>query len=168
MDKTIEFEIKTTKKYAAIITLILLLIFLTILFFGILLGTFKDIKNALGLIILTLYLTFIYRTFFWYLIGKEQVKITEDNLVILKKGTFFVKPKTYELLKIKNLRLKNIKFNFLNFFVSRSSTITLKSYGVIFFEYENETINFCEGNDMQTKKLINILETKINEKYASK
>lgn len=162
--KTIEFEIKTTKKYAAIISFVLLLIFLTILCFGILLGTFKDIKNAFVLAIFMLYLTFVYRTFFWYLLGKEQIKITENNLVILKKGTFFVKPKTYELLKIKNLRLKNIKFNFWNFFVSRRSTISLVSYGGIFFDYENETVNFCEGNDVQTQKLINILETKINEK----
>jgi len=168
--KTIEFEFKITKKYSALITFIFLLLFLTFIEIALIIGTFKSLNVIFGLAIFTIYLFYVYRTFFWYLFGKENVKITQNNLIILKKGTFFVKPKKYELCKIKDIRIEQYKFKFLDFFGSRRSLTTLISYGCIVFDYENKTFNFGESieNYNKAEKIGELLKTKINEKYASR
>ena len=149
-DKKI-FEFKITKKYSALIALFVLLSLLTFVeIILIRIALKKSAETAIPLLMLTFYLIFVYRAFFWYLFGKENIEITQKDLTISKKGTFFVKSKTYDFSKTKNFRIENREFNFLDFFVSKTSTVDLKSYGCILFNFENEIINFGENLDSKT------------------
>lgn len=156
--KSYEFQHK--KHFSILVSLIPLLCFLTFMEVLLIKGSnFLEFKAILIVPIFSLYLLFIYRLFFWTLFGKERVQITTEDFIISKVGTFLVKPETYTLRKIKNIRMKNIKFSYINFIVSRTSLISLKSYGCIVFDYENRTINFG-GNmdDISTQEIVKILE----------
>lgn len=156
--KSYEFQHK--KHYPILILLVFLLCFLTFMEVLLIKGSnFSDFKAILILPIFSLYLLFVYRLFFWTLFGKERVQITTESLTISKVGTFFVKPETYTLSKIKNIRIKDIKFSYANFIVSRTGLTSLRSYGCIVFDYENRTVNFG-GNmdDSRAQEIIKILE----------
>lgn len=155
----IEFEFTPERKYSAIITFF---IFLSLMGFGILWlinEKIEEIPILIVVIFATVYFAFIFRTFLFYLFGKENITITESDLIISKKETFFTKQKTYKLFRIKNLRIENRKYQFINFFASRTRLTTLKSYGCLVFNYENKVVNFgSEVENHQTKEILRILQ----------
>ncbi len=161
-NKIMKYEFFEPKHYSTLTVFIPLLCFLTVIEFFLIKNSFSDYKAiAIGLI-WGFYLCFVYRTFFWTIFGREQIQITENNLIISKSGSFFVRPSTYNFREIRNIRIENRKFNFLDFFVSRTSLTSLKSWGCIVFDYKNKTINFG-GNIDNTKaeKVIERIKTKV-------
>jgi len=118
-----------------------------------------DFKFLVGTLTWTFCLFAVYRSFFWNLFGKTRVQLKTDKLTIEKRGTFLTRPQQYDLRKVKNLKLVDYKFSFLNFLVSRGSLINLQTYGCITFSYENKEINFG-GNISEDKaqEIIDIIQ----------
>lgn len=159
-----KFEFDLKKNYTTLIVFIPLLCFLIYIEFILIKNlNLSDFKTILVIAIFGLYLLFVFRTFCWTLFGKEQVQITADDLIILKRRTILSWPRTYHLREIKNLRIENQQFSFSDFFVSRTSLTSLKSFGCIVFDYENKVINFGGNVDKRSAEdIIGILKTKIN------
>lgn len=51
--------------------------------------------------------TFVLNIFLWHLKGREQITITEQELIIEKKGTLFTIPRRFELFEINKIRIAN-------------------------------------------------------------
>jgi hypothetical protein len=159
------FKINEKKNYWTLLVFVPLLCFfiyfefLMILKFSTFLGINILFFLAVGFV-LFLYL----RTFLWIFFGYEEVIITNENLIIKQKGTYLTKTKIYNLKSIKNIKVVDNPFKFWNFFVSKTSLTTLKSFGPITFEYETKIINFGGNiNFDQENEIMQILKTRINE-----
>jgi len=155
----LEFECLEKRIPATMVVFIPLLIFFTgidILLISNLYTVNGDFKLLAGTFIWTFYLFAVYRSFVWNLFGKTKVQLKTDKLTIEKRGTFLTRPQQYDLKKVKNLKLVNYKFSFLNFLVSRGSLINLQTYGCITFNYENKEINF--GGDISGDKAQEIID----------
>lgn len=152
----VKYEFAELKHYSTLFVFIPLLCFLSVIEFVLVRISFSDFKVIFGVILLGLYLFFVYRTFFWTLFGREQVSITQDSLIISKSGTIFLKPNVYKLKEIRNIRIENREFSFLDFFASRTSLTSLKAWGCIVFDYENKAVNF--GGNVNHRKAETIIE----------
>ncbi|MFB1012497.1 MAG: hypothetical protein QMC68_01990 [Bacteroidia bacterium] len=51
--------------------------------------------------------TFVLKIFLWHLKGREQITITEQELIIAKKGTIFTIPRRFELFEINKICIAN-------------------------------------------------------------
>jgi hypothetical protein len=51
--------------------------------------------------------TFVLKIFLWHLKGREQITITEQELIITKKGTIFTIPRRFELFEINKICIAN-------------------------------------------------------------
>ncbi|GEM_PF-5412634 len=155
----LEFEFAEKRIPATMLVFIPLLIFFTgidILLISNLYTVNGDFKLLAATFIWTFFLVTVYRSFLWNLFGNTKVELKTDGLTIEKKGTFLTRPQKYDLNKVRNLKLVDYKFSFLNFLVSRGSLINLQTYGCITFNYENKEINF--GGNISGDKAQEIVE----------
>lgn len=157
----LEYEFIEPTYYWTLLVFIPLLCFLTLVELFLIKISIVDFRAIFIALVFGIYLLFVCRTFCWTLFGREQIKITANSLLIFKSGTFLVRPQEYSYTKMKNIRIENTTFNFLDFCVSRTSLTSLKSRGCITFNYQNRTINFGGTiDDVKAEKIAAIIKAK--------
>jgi hypothetical protein len=87
--------------------------------------------------------------------GKEVISFGQGQLTIAKKGTFFYKPRTYDLSEAKNFRAQDNDSGFAGMWSGQRNTFgTLSTTGTIRFDYGLRTIKFANGIDEAEAKSI--------------
>jgi hypothetical protein len=110
------------------------------------------------------------RQFLWLTNGRQELRIENEKLSLIKKGTFLTKKQTFELKYIENIRkeinaeslplyekiLRNIKLN--------QKLLFSHIIGEIIFDYKGKKIKlFNQLTEEQKTKLINEI-SKLKEK----
>ncbi|MDB5281756.1 MAG: hypothetical protein JWO06_831 [Bacteroidota bacterium] len=97
---------------------------------------------------------FAIRTWIWNLSGKEVINIGQGQLTVTKKGALFIKPKTYDLNEVKNVRAQDDEGSTNIWGVRRNDFWNIGSGGTIRFDYGMKTIKFAGGVDEAEAKSI--------------
>jgi len=85
---------------------------------------------------------------FWQLFGKEIITVESGRLTIEKKGALFVRPKTYDLSEVKNVRVQDTNQYADGFWGTRRRGYNaFMPDGIIKFDYGFKTVKFAGGID---------------------
>lgn len=97
-----------------------------------------------------------FRFFLWNLAGKEIITIGQGIMTIEKKGALLVKPKTYDLNEVKNIRAQEDSSNVIGPFggYRRNGFIKVGDGGTIRFDYGLQTVKFANGIDEAEARFI--------------
>jgi hypothetical protein len=102
------------------------------------------------------------RQFLWLINGRQELRIENGELTLMKRGTFFTRPKTFSLASITNVR-QTVDEDSLSLFDKILNTYSLYRrilfghiIGQVLFDYNGETINvFNDMNENDKAKLVN-------------
>jgi hypothetical protein len=102
------------------------------------------------------------RQFLWLVNGRQEMIIENGSLTLLKKGTFFTKPKVYSFRQVENIRVAFDEDQHSVYDkIQQNSKINRKVLfghiiGQISFDYKGETIKlFCDMNKDERVHIIN-------------
>lgn len=89
---------------------------------------------------------FIFRTWLWHAFGKTIISIEGNTLAIRKQMDIFIKPKLFQIDKIKYLHIQNRDIETTMYFTRRHYLFSDKTR-TIAFEYENRIVRAVDWLD---------------------
>lgn len=98
---------------------------------------------------------FAFRFFLWNLTGREVITIGQGMLTIEKRGALLVKPKTYDLSEVKDIRAQEDNSDYsASWGARRNGFGSFYAGGTLRFDYGLQTVKFAGGLDEAEAKYI--------------